>query len=330
MTDPLISVLAIAYDRREYIDRALKSAIDQSLSRELYEIILLTNFDVGNDLVEEYGIRVVHSNIRELGPKLAEVIPLLHGNIICFLEDDDEWLPDKLRHTLEVFFRDPRVGYYHNNWTVIDEQDAPLKHPIHQLGRRKIESVKELTVDPNHISYDEVRKFVHLGGDFNGSSISVRKAIAVDNIDYLRRILFSPDTFFFYSALTSDFLLFMDSNVLTRYRIHHKNISRRESSEGDVQTDPTHLIIIEMLENKERNLAAKKSMECQMSDIKIESYWIWDIGDRRRLAWLLFHHLRYFTRSEFSYNILLFSFGILYLLNPKIAYLVYSKNYYGV
>jgi len=44
-----ISVLITAYNRREYLAQAVASALNQSLSEELYEIILTKNFDSSDD-----------------------------------------------------------------------------------------------------------------------------------------------------------------------------------------------------------------------------------------------------------------------------------------
>ena len=141
MPKPVVSVLAIAYNRREFINAALLSAINQTLPKDMYEIVLLTNFDIDPTLLSQANIRVVFSNIRELGPKLSTAIPLCQGDIICFLEDDDEWLPDKLEHVTSIFSKFPEVGYYHNNWIVIDERGNELPHPIHVQGRRRLNSV---------------------------------------------------------------------------------------------------------------------------------------------------------------------------------------------
>ncbi len=41
---PLITVIIVAYKRKEYIIEAIKSALNQTLNKEYYEIIVIKNF----------------------------------------------------------------------------------------------------------------------------------------------------------------------------------------------------------------------------------------------------------------------------------------------
>ena len=327
MARPLITVLAIAYNRREFIRTALLSAIHQTLPRDLYEIVLVTNFSVDPDILEAGKIRVILSDVRELGPKLASVVPQCQGEVISFLEDDDVWLPEKLEHVRNVFETFPRVSYYHNNWSVVDIEGNCISHPIHIQGRRKIISMRTYTIDKN-ASYADIRKAVHLTGDFNGSSISIKKSVVSGVINYLEQITFSPDSFLFYSALFAGGELYLDSETLTRYRIHPQNISRREAGASDALTDPTHFIILKMLRSRPGNEAALKSIECQMSDIGLESLWIWGFKNRQKGLKLALNHLKYISLSEFGYGFLLITFSLLYCLSPRTASSIYSQVYY--
>lgn len=328
MTRPLITVLAIAYNRREFIGSALQSALRQTLSRDLYEIVLVTNFKVSSPILYEGNIRVIFSDIRELGPKLASVIEQCQGDIISILEDDDIWLPEKLEHVKSVFDQFPYVCYYHNNWTVIDTDGNDIYHPIHIQGRRKIKSLKEYMLFSQRASYSNIRKAVHLTGDFNGSSISVKKSVILSVIDYLKQITFSPDSFLFYSALFYEGDMFIDSTILTKYRIHHQNVTRRAAGIVDALLDPTHIIITQMLHSRPNKEAALKSIECQMSDIGIESLWIWGLKNRQKGLRLALNHLKYISAPEFGYSFLLIAFSFLYGISPSIASSIYSKIYY--
>lgn len=41
---PLFSVIIVAYERKEYIQRAIKSVIEQTLDKANYEILVVKNF----------------------------------------------------------------------------------------------------------------------------------------------------------------------------------------------------------------------------------------------------------------------------------------------
>jgi len=43
-TDPYISVVVTAYDRKKYLLGAVQSALNQTISKDLYEVIVVKNF----------------------------------------------------------------------------------------------------------------------------------------------------------------------------------------------------------------------------------------------------------------------------------------------
>jgi len=44
VTDPYISVVVTAYDRKKYLLGAVLSALNQTISKDLYEVIVVKNF----------------------------------------------------------------------------------------------------------------------------------------------------------------------------------------------------------------------------------------------------------------------------------------------
>ena len=46
MPTPFISVIIVAYQRRRYFWNAIESVLNQSLNKSLYEIIVITNFEI--------------------------------------------------------------------------------------------------------------------------------------------------------------------------------------------------------------------------------------------------------------------------------------------
>jgi glycosyltransferase involved in cell wall biosynthesis len=45
MSDPLISVIIVAYNRREFIRETVKSVANQTLPKDEYELIVVKNFE---------------------------------------------------------------------------------------------------------------------------------------------------------------------------------------------------------------------------------------------------------------------------------------------
>ena len=95
---PYISVIITAYNRKEFILDAVNSVINQSLERSKYEIIVVKNYldDTIDKFLHENNIIDLYTDRKPLGAKIANGIEKSKGEVICFLEDDDLFLPEKL------------------------------------------------------------------------------------------------------------------------------------------------------------------------------------------------------------------------------------------
>lgn len=134
--NPYISVIIPVYNRTQYVGEAINSVLNQALDRDMYEIIVVTNVD----LPKSEGVKIIKSNERWLGPKIAEGILNAKGEIICLLEDDDLFLHNKLETVYEAFKEHPELGLFKNPMIrvkYIGQKQSPLapsptpKNPIY-------------------------------------------------------------------------------------------------------------------------------------------------------------------------------------------------------
>ena len=329
MHKPFISVISITYQRKEFINQAITSALEQTLSREFYEIILVTDVDVDEQLIAKGNVIVLHSSERDVGAKVAMALDSCAGEVICLLEDDDLWERNKLETVFAEFTANSSLGFYHNGWAVIDVEGRPVSHPVHSTGRRIMARIGGVTATGRSLSYAGVRRLVRLNADFNGSSISLRKSILAERVEYLRRIRLNYDPFLFYSAIVSGYLIKVDSLILTRYRVHKKNYSRNLGNTGPSPDYSDFYVIRDMLEHEKGSESSLKSLDCSISDLSIENYWVLGIRNRPSLVGSVIRHLRYFTPWEIEYNSLLIGFTLLYLIFPQIGRFVYMSHYSG-
>ena len=104
---PYISVVIGAHNRREFILEAVNSVINQTLERSKYEIIVVKNYeDEGIDkFLTENGVINIRTDEVSLGSKIARGILESKGEILCFLEDDDLFLPEKLNEIYNIFHK---------------------------------------------------------------------------------------------------------------------------------------------------------------------------------------------------------------------------------
>ena len=118
---------------------------------------------------------------------MAKGLELARGNIICFLNDDDEFTADKLEKIAKLFNNDTELTYVHNNWEKINKNNVVLreKHPL----RLK----QNLMVDSAKIDGKLLRKAWKGRYFFNDSSISIRRSDYVQFLPIIRNIAGNQD-----------------------------------------------------------------------------------------------------------------------------------------
>jgi len=104
----MISVIIPSYNRFELLNRAINSVTSQSF--ENYEIIVIDDFSSDLRYLElEKDERIIYKRLeRRLGfpgKVRNEGIKLSKGDWIAFLDDDDFWLPNKLKKQ-NIFLKD--------------------------------------------------------------------------------------------------------------------------------------------------------------------------------------------------------------------------------
>ncbi len=185
----MISVIITAHNRKEFLLGAIKSALNQTLNKKYYEIIVIKNFEdsIIDKFIEENNIKNVLSDKISLSGKIVEALNICNNDIISFLDDDDLFFNNKLEVVSKIF-ENKDIVYYHNSEQTIDDNNKKLN-------------------------------FVYDSPDFNMSSISIRKEIINENI--LSRVTHSIDTLMYLFSINSNKNVYLDKNVLTYYRMHN-------------------------------------------------------------------------------------------------------------
>lgn len=223
---PLISVIILAYSRQTFLEDAVNSVFGQTLSSELYEIILVKNFNnkFTNSLVAEGKIKPVNSNEKGMGAFIRSGIEQSRGDIIVFLEDDDKWDPARLERVLTHFTKYSTLSYYHNSILEIDEKGNKLPEPSEFESGKWIGEENCILIEDNE-KRSVVNKIGKYFPDFNLSSIAISKSVAETVNDFLMDIDTAVDTFIFFASLGMSGQIILDPAKLTLYRHHSMNQS---------------------------------------------------------------------------------------------------------
>jgi len=136
MGAPLVSVVVPTRNRAELVERAVASIVRQSWST--WEAIVVD--DASTDTTQavldgiaerDPRVRVVRNETATGGSAARNRgIELAEGELLAFLDDDDEWLPTKLAAQVEFLLAQPSVGAV-SCWHTIDD-DSPFGPAIYR------------------------------------------------------------------------------------------------------------------------------------------------------------------------------------------------------
>jgi len=98
-----VSVIIPTFNRQEYIQRAIKSVLAQTYKD--FEIIVVNDGSTDNtvEILKLYLPKIKLINIENSGVSFARNLGVKNsnGDLIAFLDSDDEWLPQKLEKQMK-------------------------------------------------------------------------------------------------------------------------------------------------------------------------------------------------------------------------------------
>jgi glycosyltransferase involved in cell wall biosynthesis len=134
---PKISAIIITFNRADFLKKAIESVLNQTNPN--FELLILDNSSTDNteEIVKSFRDKRVRyikhqplniSQARNLGLKESK------GDYIAFLDDDDEWLPEKLEKELEIFNQgNGKLGLAYGGFIRIDENGKEFEWHIPTL-----------------------------------------------------------------------------------------------------------------------------------------------------------------------------------------------------
>jgi len=120
---PRVSVIIPIYNGAATIDRALKSAFEQTLTD--FEIVLCDDGSTDNTpaVLAKYGdkVRVIRQTNRGLPAARNAAVRISSGEFLALIDHDDEWLPDKLGRAVAAMSADPTAVLLYSDKIVVNE-----------------------------------------------------------------------------------------------------------------------------------------------------------------------------------------------------------------
>lgn len=183
-----ISII-IPSHRNEFLEKAVNSVLNQTFPKDYYEIIVVKDYmnEYLDNFLKSNSIKSFYINDVGFFPKVKVGIENSKGEVLCFLDDDDEFISSKLFYVDDIFSKRRELVYLHNNFTPVDKRN---------------EKVKFRNADYN----------------FNCSCISIRRQIL--KLENIKNIVAMLDLFYFLSAIESGGEIYITNKKLTKYRVH--------------------------------------------------------------------------------------------------------------
>jgi glycosyltransferase involved in cell wall biosynthesis len=143
---PLVSILISSYNYETFLGTCIESALNQTYSP--IEVIVVDDGSVDDSkaIMDSYGGKINAIYQENKGPMAAfnTGFAASCGEIICFLDSDDYFLPGKIARMVEVFKYHPGIDWFFHRLNVVDTSGA-VKNLTRLKKTGKLEVQKYIT-----------------------------------------------------------------------------------------------------------------------------------------------------------------------------------------
>ena len=338
MTIPYVSIIVTAFKERPYILAALESTINQTVTTELYEVILVTNY-INPELlcyVKQNNIEIIQIPDTSQGVKIIEALKLARGEIISFLEDDDLFSNTKIATIMQTFQENPNLCFYHNMATFIDAGSNAILPP--PLLRRHIENMNSITSvllrNRDEIREEAERNRVNFA--FNLSSISVRREMLDKYSDLICSSPLGMDVLLYIISVVYGGQILADNRKLSYFRFHDKNSSLKSKvNSSDKLHGMDHILFTNLCTRKIALDASMMTKEERIIRPRANYYYLSKIlymifkGNAKRdiIAIYLLKYLQNSTFSTITTRLDVLFYSVVNLFSPRLATSFFLKRY---
>jgi len=125
-----ISIVTISLNQAEFLERAIRSVIEQDYEDIEYIVVDAGSTDGSREIIDRYRDRIAHViEEPDKGPPdgLNKGFALASGEICGYLNADDEFLPGALRQAASAFSRDPGLDVINGHGYIVDRENRVVR-----------------------------------------------------------------------------------------------------------------------------------------------------------------------------------------------------------
>ena len=324
MSEIQISVIITDHNRKDYIIECVKSVLEQEhISRDLYEIIVVKNYkdEYIDKFLNDHKIKIIETVNEAIGEKFVLGAKNSSSDILCILNDDDLFHPQKLYYVLNIFKQNKNLLYYHNSFIKIDKTGKS----IHENT-----DMKEIIINTNNIKEKLLKQALSGYNTFNDSCITIKKQVIMEYEKELLDVKGNQDTILFLLSLKLNGSLIMDNQKLTEFRLHDSSSNFRSAEldnnikkfNGLIQRRlQSYMVILKVFE---KNSLLYKYIKCMLMSNEMQCN-IFTNTKRSILIRNLFSFIKCPFLTSFKTRIFLIIIILIKIINKKAVYKYVSK-----
>lgn len=125
-----VSIVTISYNQAEFLERAIRSVIEQDYDDIEYIVVDAGSTDGSLGIIDKYKDYLNHVIVEpDQGPAdgLNKGFSKATGNIYGFLNGDDMFLAGALSRVVKFFYNNSRVGVVSGHSVIIDAHDKEIR-----------------------------------------------------------------------------------------------------------------------------------------------------------------------------------------------------------
>ncbi len=215
-----VSVVIPLYNGHAFIEQALRSVVEQTVQPQEVIVVDDGSTDGSAELVESFDapipIKVVYQANRGQSAARNAGVELAIGDLIAFLDHDDEWRRNHLEVLIRAISKKPEIGWAYNDFDEMDSEGRTVTHSF----------IREF-----HLVHPKTSLAACLAGDLMvlPSASLFRKTAFVDVGGFDERLSGYEDDDLFVRMFLADWKHVFVPKPLTRFRIHAKGTNSSSS-----------------------------------------------------------------------------------------------------
>lgn len=131
-TPPRLSIITPSYNQAQFIERTIKSVLDQNYPDLEYIVMDGGSTDGTVEILKKYSDRIIWKSEKDNGQTEAinKGLKIATGDIVAYINSDDTYEPGAFAKVVEFFQNNSNTKWVYGKCKIINENDQEIRKPI--------------------------------------------------------------------------------------------------------------------------------------------------------------------------------------------------------